>query len=71
MLKAGDKVRFIGAKSHEFLPEFFPPVGTVGEIIGFDEDEDLLVQWEKGSTSENDLWSCNKKIVERIENNGL
>lgn len=71
MLRVGDKVRFIDAKSHEFLPEFFPPVGTVGEIIRFDEDEELLVQWEEGSTSEDDTWYCDEKDVERIENNGL
>lgn len=46
--KIGMKVRFIGKTQHEKFPEFYPEVGTVGEIVEF-SDEQFLVKWPEGT----------------------
>lgn len=46
--KIGMKVRFIGKTKHEKFPEFYPEVGTVGEIVGF-LGEQILVKWPEGT----------------------
>lgn len=66
--KVGDKVRYIG-KDHREMPEFYPPVGTIGTVINqSNECDDVYVQWEKGSTSRKDCWYCDRHDVELVEN---
>lgn len=50
----GDTVIYVGI-SHATDPTFYPPVGTLGIVLGI-YDSDLLVKWEDGSTSLDDLW---------------
>lgn len=65
----GDKVRYIG-KEHKELPEFYPEFGTIGIIINSSENSfDVYVQWEKGSTSKEDCWYCDKNDIELIIEN--
>lgn len=63
----GDKVRYIG-KNHNDNPQWYPPIGTIGEIIKNIDEADCYIQWERGTTSKNDRWYCNKSDIEFIEN---
>ena len=62
----GDKVRYVG-KDHEDMPEFYPPVGTIGEIIEDTDETSYYVQWSKGSTSKEDRWYCSKEDIKLVE----
>ena len=66
--KPGDKVRFIDAAAHRALPWMRPAVGTVGTVMG-DEEEDglILVQWPLDSTAGNGEWYCGAEQVEPVE----
>ncbi len=61
----GDQVRFICGELHEKQPAYFPPVGTIGTVIGFGLD-DLFVQWPCGTTSEDDEWFVLPCFVEKV-----
>lgn len=68
----GDMVMFTGAEAHDRLPVFYPPVGTVGEVVevlGADDDDilDIRVQWPSGSTSRRDEWLARRKDLQRIQ----
>ena len=43
------KVRMISADMHRMYPEYYPSVGTIGTIMGVEDDGMLLVKWPKGS----------------------
>lgn len=53
--KKGDKVIFTDAYMHQYNPECYPAVGTVGTILKIDGNT-AEVMWDKGSTSEDDIW---------------
>lgn len=73
----GDMVVFTSAEAHDRLPVFYPPVGTVGEVVevlGADDDAveqldilDIRVQWPSGSTSRRDEWLARSKDLQRIQ----
>lgn len=70
----GKKVRFVNAEAHEGMPDFYPPVGTIGTIMpvsyhpnGCFEEEDYIVEWPKGSTSWIDIWACGEESLELVE----
>ena len=66
--KVGDKVRFTSEKLHSLDLGYYPPVGTLGEIIDIDPDYGgLCVQWPEGTTSIDDCWWCDKYDVEPVE----
>ena len=62
----GAKVRYIKKSNHKRNPEYYPPVGTEG-IIQKANSITLIVHWEDGSTSGNDIWSCSPLDIEVIE----
>ena len=67
--KVGDKVRFIGAGSHRDIPQFYPPVGTVGTVVKIDHDDvaPYLVQWPVGAAiGGSKFWNA-KKDLEPVE----
>lgn len=64
MFNAGDKVRFIYAEAHAMSPEFYPEVGTIGIVKG-----DGWVEWPRGSTSSDDIWTCKDCFLELVEAN--
>lgn len=64
-IKVSDKVRFINAEMHYGAPSFYPPVGTIGTVKNVNSD--IQVQWQIGTTSETDLWWCEKGWVEAVE----
>lgn len=48
--KVGDMVVFIDDKANKADPEFYPPVGTCGKVLGFNESLKLFcVEWRYGS----------------------
>lgn len=61
----GDKVRFVCGELHEKFPAYTPPVGTIGTVTGFCF-EILVVQWPRGTTSEDDEWSVLPCFVEKV-----
>lgn len=72
----GRKVRFINAKAHKEMPEYYPKVGTISTIVpasyhpdGYFEEEDFIVKWPKGSTSWIDLWAVDEEDLELVEEN--
>lgn len=73
----GKQVRFINAKAHEEMPEYYPKVGTIGIIVpveGTDFEglvDDFAVQWNKGSTAGigGDCWLANEESLELVEEN--
>lgn len=69
----GDEVVFTASDIHEHLPQYYPPIGTIGVIKevykldndGLDNDElDTRVQWPEGTTSALDLWYVNHRWIE-------
>lgn len=64
-IRVGNTVRFINAEMHYGAPSFYPPVGTIGTVKKVQSD--IQVQWQKGTTSEVDLWWCEKDWVEVVE----
>ena len=43
------KVRMINADKHRRDPEYYPGVGTIGTVMGVEDDGMLLVKWPNGS----------------------
>lgn len=68
-IKIGDIVRYIG-KGHDTDPEVNPPVGTLGKVLRETRTPDSIlyfIQWEKGSTSNDDCWYQSPEEVELVE----
>lgn len=65
-IKVGDKVRFINGDAHTEHPEWFPEVGTIGEVFGILSQETIQVQWSSGATSGNDIWDCGMNDVKPV-----
>lgn len=69
----GRQVRFINAKAHEEMPEYYPEFGTIGILVptnsrdGYWGDCDFLVQWPVESTSGCDIWVCSVSSLELVE----
>ena len=57
--KIGMKVRFIGKTQHEKFPEYYPEVGTVGEIVEF-LGEQLHVKWPEGTVGSSRYNDCTR-----------
>ena len=66
-MKAGDKVKFTDTERHNKRPRFYPPAETIGMVIKVIGAYYVYVQWEEGSTSGDDRWSCKQKSVQLIE----
>ena len=52
-MHAGDMVIAISYALHKFTPRTYPKVGTKGLIIQKD-DNDILVEWERGTVTKSD-----------------
>lgn len=55
-------VKFTNAISHNRDSKHYPPVNTLGLVIV--DDGNILVQWERNTTSDDDMWWCFKEDVE-------
>lgn len=56
-------VQFTNAISHKRDSKHYPPVNTLGLVI-VDDGNSILVQWERHTTSDDDMWWCFKTDVE-------
>ena len=70
-IRVGDKVRFINQKAHEDMPSCYPAVGTCGKVLHVieyaEDDIELRIQWDMGSTSADDTWHCDHTSVELVD----
>lgn len=62
----GRQVRFINAKAHEEMPEYYPEVGTIG-IICYYSYNVFYIWWLTGFTSMNNIRICCKESLEFVE----
>lgn len=73
IFQIGDEVVFVSSYEHEFGPQYYPKVGTVGtivEVLPTSYVLDLRIQWPKGSTSGNDKWEVLYDWVEPFPDQG-
>lgn len=66
--KTGDEVKFLGLSEDEALvgSQFYPPVNTVGEVVGVLSPEFCFVQWPKGAIYSNGALSCPNRFLEKV-----
>ncbi len=69
--RVGDQVMFYGnnaRKLRESAEEWYPPVGTVGKVIDWlEEDDDILVQWPNGTTASDHKWFCSTADLRLVD----
>lgn len=68
--KVGDRVRFkgMGDACHAKFPEYYPKDGTIGIVSNvIPDDDEVCVQWPKGSTSGDDMWWALEEYLELVE----
>lgn len=69
--KVGDIVEYISDEVSKIDTKYFPPKGTRGEILEFDDhksvDPCVRVRWEKGTTSGNGEWWCRVKKLKKVD----
>lgn len=70
-IRVGDKVRFINQQAREDMPSCYPAVGTCGKVLRVikhaEDDIELRIQWNIGSTSADDTWHCDRTSVELVD----
>lgn len=49
-------VKFTNDISHKRDSKHFPSVNTLGLVIIEDDGNSILVQWERNTTSDDDMW---------------
>lgn len=59
----GKCVKFIDDVSHKASPTYYPLAGTFGVVLEVKGNE-ICVQWQHGTTSDDDVWWCFKTDVE-------
>lgn len=67
--KAGDKVKFLGFSfEDESLvgSQLYPPVNTIGEVVGVLSPEFCFVQWPKGAVYSNGALSCPNRFLAKV-----
>lgn len=67
--KTGDKVKFLGFSfENESLvgSQLYPPVNTVGEVVGVLSPEFCFVQYPKGAVYSNGALSCPNRFLEKV-----
>lgn len=66
--KAGDKVKFLGLSEDEALvdSQVYPPVNTIGEVVGVLSPEFCFVQWPKSAVYSNGALSCSNRFLEKV-----
>lgn len=65
-LYSGDEVVFENTWLHERSPDIYPKVGTHGivlEVFPSDSLYEAVIQWDRGSTSEDDIWCVLREDV--------
>lgn len=67
--REGDRVMYTGGLPYDNGDhQFYPPKGTVGTVTAVVDGEDNVgVQWPRGTTSGNGFWWCEKSALEVVE----
>ena len=67
--KAGDKVKFLGFSDKSLVgSQLYPPVNTIGEVVGVLNSEFCFVQWPKSAVYSNGALSCPNRFLEKVTN---
>ena len=67
--KAGDKVKFLGFSDESLVgSQLYPPVNTIGKVVGVLSSEFCFVQWPKGAVYSNGALSCPNRFLEKVTN---
>ena len=67
-IKVGDKVRYIIEDSIEDKESgFYPPKGTIGVVIGIEDDTvPYLIKWPEGTTKDDGCWYVGREDIELV-----
>lgn len=66
-IEIGDKVRYIiDADTTKEFPEFYPPKGTIGTVIGIKDAPLYLIRWPEGTTEDDGCWYAKEDDIEFI-----
>ena len=66
-IKVGDKVRYIAEDSKEDKESgFYPPKGTIGEVVLIDDAFPYLIRWPEGTTKSDGCWYVCRKDIELV-----
>lgn len=65
---AGDLVVATDAikTNHQEYEDWYPVPGTVGRVVNESGGGGVFVQWEKGSTSKDDMWCCEIEHIRKV-----
>lgn len=68
-IRVGDKVRFIiDAAATKEYPEFYPPKGTIGTVIGIEDGPFYyLIRWPEGTTEDDGCWYAKEEDIELVD----
>lgn len=69
-IEIGDKVRYITEDTEESKEsQFFPPKGTIGTVIGIEDDAvPYHIRWPEGTTKWNGCWYVSREDIELVDN---
>ena len=67
-IEIGDKVRYIAEDTEEDKATgFYPPKGTIGIVIGIEDDgAPYHIRWPEGTTAFDGCWYVKEKDVELV-----
>lgn len=67
-IEVGDKVRYITEDTEKYKATgFYPPKGTIGTVIGIEDDRaSYFIRWPKGTTKSDGCWYAGEDDVELI-----
>ena len=67
-IEIGDKVRYITEDSTESKETgYYPPKGTIGVVIGIDDDAvPYLIKWPEGTTKDDGCWYVGREDIELV-----
>lgn len=68
-IKVGDRVRYITEDSKEDKDSrFYPPKGTIGTVIGIEDDgAPYHIRWPEGTTKPDGCWYVREKDIELVD----
>lgn len=68
-IEVGDKVRYITENTEADKElRFYPPKGTVGTVIGIEDDAaPYHIKWPEGTTKPDGCWYVRKRDIELVD----
>ena len=69
-IEVGNKVRYIAEDSEDAKETgYYPPKGTIGVVIGIDQDDDIApyhIKWPAGTTKWDGCWYVDRENIELV-----